>query len=66
MAAAKRPCELALYYWGDHGMLLGKNTLDVIHWPEQAVQFMESLQLAGTDPEFRQRYTNAYQAKANH
>ena len=66
MAAAKRPCELALYYWGDHGMLLGKNTLDVIHWPEQAVQFMESLQLAGTDPEFRQRYTNAYQAAANH
>ena len=63
MAKAQRPCELALNYWGDHGMLLGKNTLDVITWPEQADAFFKSVLLSQTDPEFRTKYTHPYQAK---
>ena len=63
MAQAHRPCELALNYWGDHGMLLGKNTLDVINWPEQADAFLKSVLLSESDPEFRSRYTHPYQAK---
>lgn len=63
MAEAQRPCELALYYWGDHGMLLGNDTLDVCNWPRQAVEFMDSLLLQQADPEgFRKRYTHPYQA----
>lgn len=63
MAQAQRPCELALNYWGDHGMLLGKNTLDVISWPEQADAFFKSVLQSQTDPEFRGRYTHAYQSQ---
>ena len=63
MAEAERPCELVLNYWGDHGMLLGKDTLDVITWPEQADAFFKSVLLSRTDPEFRTRYTHPYQAK---
>ena len=63
MAKAGRPCELVLNYWGDHGMLLGKNTLDVSEWPEQADRFLKSLELAENDPEFRERYTNKYQCQ---
>ena len=64
MAEAGRPCELALYNWGDHGMLLGHDTLDVRNWPRQAKEFMESLRLCQEDPEgFRARYTHAYQAE---
>jgi acetyl esterase/lipase len=63
MAEAGRPCELALYNWGDHGMLLGHDTLDVRNWPRQAKEFMESLRLCQEDPEgFRARYTHPYQA----
>jgi len=65
MAAEQRPCELALYYWGDHGMLLGKNTFDVVNWPEQAHNFMQTLLLAEQAADFRDRYTNAYQSTRN-
>lgn len=66
MAEKGRPCELALYNWGDHGMLLGHDTLDVINWPRQAKEFMESLLLCEKDPEgFRARYTHPYQAAIN-
>lgn len=64
MAQNKRPCELALYYWGAHGMLLGNDTYDVVNWPSQAVEFIESLRRAEVDDEFLTRYTNAYQGKA--
>ena len=63
MAAAGRPCELFLGNWGDHGMLLGKDTLDAVKWPELADAFHRSLLLSKTDPEFRQRYTNRYQSR---
>lgn len=63
MAAAGRPCQLALTNWGDHGMLLAKNTLDAVSWPEQADAFLRSVQLSESDPGFRERYTNKYQSK---
>ncbi len=62
MAKNKRPCELALYYWGDHGMLLGNDTLDIRNWMKSADEFLRSLNLEKNDPEFRTRYTHAYQA----
>ena len=65
MAQAERPCRLSLNYWGDHGMLLGKNTLDTVTWPEEADRFFKSVILSKTDPEFRKRYTNKYQAAQN-
>ncbi|MBE6380523.1 MAG: alpha/beta hydrolase [Lentisphaerae bacterium] len=61
MAKAQVPCELALYNWGDHGMLLGKNT-EVGAWPLQAYAFLETLEKSKLDPGFRERYTNKYQA----
>ena len=64
MAAHKRPCQLALNYWGDHGMLLGIDTLDAVNWPVQAHAFMQSLEMMKNDPDFRERYTNAYQSMA--
>ena len=63
MAKFNRPCELNLFYWGDHGMLLGKDTLDVTQWPENACNFLKSLERDGSDPNFKQRYTHAYQAE---
>ena len=65
MAAHRRPCELMLYYWGDHGMLLGNDTSDVCRWPEAADGFMKSLWKSRNDPEFLKRYTNKYQAESN-
>ena len=56
------PCRLELYNWGDHGMLLGKNT-DVASWTILAYSFLEELERAKTDPDFRASYTNSYQAK---
>lgn len=61
MAAKGVPCELALYCWGEHGMMTGKGTLDVSNWPRQAHEFLRSLQLEKSDPEFHKRYTHAYQ-----
>ena len=63
MAQQQRPCELALYYWGAHGMLLGNDTYDVVNWPAQAVEFIETLRRIEREPEFINRYTNAYQGK---
>ena len=63
MAEKKRPCELMLNYWGDHGMVLGKDTLDVVHWPEAADNFIRSLRMSSEDENFRGRYTNAYQIR---
>ena len=64
MAAVGRPCQLSLFNWGDHGMLLGLDTLDVKHWPEQAAAFLESVKQIEKDPSYRERYTNPYQAQA--
>ena len=66
MAEFKRPCELALFYWGDHGMLSGTDTLDVSGWMMQADAFLKSLSLAESDPAFRERYTNKYQSAVQH
>lgn len=63
MAKNDRPCQLALYNWGDHGMLLGLDTLDVSQWPMQAAAFMENVELSAKDPDFLRRYTNCYQAE---
>lgn len=63
MADAGRPCELVLNYWGDHGMLLGKNTLDVVNWPEAAVNFIRTLELMADDKNYIDRYTNDYQSR---
>ena len=63
MAKNDRPCQLALYNWGDHGMLLGINTLDVVRWPEEAVAFMESVEAFAKDTSYIARYTNSYQAQ---
>ena len=63
MARAGRPCQLALTYWGDHGMLLANDTLDAVSWPEQADAFFKSVILSETDPGFRARYTNKYQSE---
>ena len=63
MAAHQRPCELALNYWGEHGMLLGKNTLDVVNWPQQAVDFAASLKMSVNDSGFAERYTGVYQSQ---
>ena len=62
MAAKERPCELALNYWGTHGMLLGQNTLDVSEWPRQAVNFIMSLKALKEDAEYLNRYTGTYQS----
>lgn len=62
MAAVKVPCELALNYWGQHGMLLGKNTLDVSCWQQSAVSFIRTLEALESDPGYINRYTNAYQS----
>ena len=62
MARYKRPCELMLGYWGDHGMLLAKNTADLCQWTSQAVNFIETVIEAEKDPSILQRYTHAYQA----
>lgn len=63
MAKYKRPCELLLGYWGDHGMLLGKDTGDVSKWQELAVNFVKTLDEIEKNPEFLERYTNHYQAR---
>ena len=62
MARNNVPCRLELYNWGDHGMLLGKNT-DVESWTAQAYAFLEELERAKNDPDFRASYTNSYQAR---
>lgn len=66
MAAKGVPCELALYYWGEHGMMTGRDTLDVSNWPRQAHEFLQSLQLEKHDPEFAKRYTHQYQNERKH
>lgn len=66
MARIRRPCQLALYYWGDHGMLLGHNTSDVGCWPEQARNFLANIWDCADNPTtFFRKYTNSYQAAQN-
>ena len=65
MAAAEVPCELKLDYWGQHGMLLGKNTLDVSSWQSSAVGFIRTLEAMESDADYIKRYTNAYQSAQN-
>ena len=65
MATSGRPCELMLNYWGAHGMLLGKNTLDVVNWPESAVNFIRTLEIMEEDKDYINHYTNGYQSRLN-
>jgi len=65
MLKAGRPCELHLYPYGDHGMLLGLGTRDVIGWPEAARRFLETQWAMAADPAgTREKYTNRYQYQA--
>ena len=65
MLAAGRPCELHLYPYGDHGMLLGLGTLDVVNWPAAAKSFLETQWAMQSDPDgTRQKYTHRYQCQA--
>lgn len=65
MLAAKRPCELHLYPYGDHGMLLGLDTFDVRAWPAAAKNFLETQWAFRADPAgMRKKYTNGYQSEA--
>ena len=62
MRKAGRPCELHLYPWGDHGMLLGLDTPDVGGWPTAADRFLQAQWAMRADPvEIRRKYTNSYQ-----
>lgn len=63
MYAAGLPCELRLFPYGDHGMLLGIDTLDVVTWTQAAIDFVQTVEL---DPAFRKGiYTNRYQCVKN-
>ena len=65
MHAAGRPCELHLFPYGDHGMLLGLDTFDVIGWPAEAKCFLETQWEMQADPVgTREKYTNRFQAAA--
>ena len=65
MHAAGRPCELHLYPYGDHGMLLGLDTFDVIGWPTEAKRFLETQWAMQADPVgTREKYTHRYQCQA--
>ena len=65
MLSADRPCELHLYPYGDHGMLLGLGTLDVIGWPAEAKCFLETQWAMQAAPvETRRKYTHLYQCQA--
>ena len=65
MIAAKRPCELRIFPYGKHGMLLGFDTLDVVEWVKSAVNFLET-QWAVQENEtlVMDKYTNPYQEQA--
>ena len=64
MSGCNRPCELHLFPYGDHGMLLGLGTDDVIQWPLLARNFLETQwKMRSTPNALRERYTNRYQAK---
>lgn len=65
MAEKNRPCELHLYPWGNHGMLLGLDTLDVSSWTSDAKHFLDAQWEMRSDPDMvKPRYTNAYQIKS--
>ena len=65
MRKAGRPCELHLYPWGDHGMLLGLDTPDVGSWPMAADRFLQAQWAMRENPEeIRKKYTNPYQYQA--
>ena len=63
MKKAGRPCELHIFAMGDHGMLLGLDTEDVVGWTAQADAFLKTQWAYRADPEaIRKKYTNPYQA----
>ena len=65
MRKAGRPCELHLYPWGDHGMLLGLETPDVGGWPAAADRFLQAQWAMRENPAaIRRKYTNSYQHQA--
>ncbi|NLG12835.1 MAG: alpha/beta hydrolase [Lentisphaerae bacterium] len=70
MAEHNRPCELHIFPFGAHGMLLGINTFDVGQWTTLAANFLKThftRQELQDNPEklkqFDELYTNAMQAK---
>lgn len=70
MGKAGRPCELHVFPYGAHGMLLGIDTIDVGQWTSLAANFLRTQwkrqSLAEGSEErkaFDDLYTNAVQAK---
>lgn len=63
LSEAGRPCEFHLFPYGEHGMLLGVDTVDVGNWMQLARNFMENCRRSREDG-FRERYTYNYQAEA--
>ena len=65
LAASKEnvPCQLQLYPYGDHGMLLGHDTYDVSSWSSDAVNFFKTQWRLASEGEeaFHQHYTNKRQ-----
>ena len=59
MAAHSRPCELHLFPFGKHGMLLGTDTPDISSWPQLAANFLQTQFSAAA---LQARYTNEYQS----
>ncbi len=66
MMQAGRTCELRIFPYGKHGMLLGVDTLDVADWMKSAVDFLETQwQVRENETLLKQKYTNEYQCAAS-
>ena len=63
--SANRPCELRIFPYGKHGMLLGLDTLDIVDWVKSADNFLNNQwQVRENESLVMEKYTNEYQVKA--
>ena len=58
------PCELHIFPYGDHGILLGLDTPDVSQWPLLARNFIQTH--TGNVQTPRENYTHLHQCAASH
>lgn len=66
MMQAGRPCELRIFPYGAHGMLLGLDTLDVVNWMKSAVDFLETQwKMRENEADLMAKYDNLYQWAAS-
>ena len=65
MSKVDVPCQLQLYPYGDHGMLLGLETFDVSAWTADAANFFKTQWRLGKEGKttFKVHYTNSEQAR---